>query len=189
MQATITQQELNGINTAALRGAMDVISDRPSEGLARFEVATRWTGGTRSETRVSAWALGGVRKERDFTLFSDEPTELCGTATAPNPQEILMAGLNACMMVGYVAVCALKGIELEAVSIETEGELDLRGFLGLDPDIKPGYDEVRYRVCIRGNGTPEQFEEVHQIVQATSPNFWNVSRAVRLVPELEVQQG
>jgi uncharacterized OsmC-like protein len=187
MEATLTRQELNGIDTAALRGAMDAISDRPAEGIARFEVATHWTGGTRGETRVSAWEIGGVRKERGFTIFSDEPPELCGASTAPNPQEILMAGLNACMMVGYAAVCALKGIELRSLVIETEGELDLRGFLGLDPDVKPGYDEVRYRVRISGNGTPEQFREVHQIVMATSPNFWNVSRPVRLVPELAVE--
>jgi uncharacterized OsmC-like protein len=189
MQQTITRQEINGIDTAALKAAMEVISDRPAEGKARFEVATRWTGGTRSETRVSAWELGGARKERNFAIFSDEPPELCGTATAPNPQEILMAGLNACMMVGYVAVCALKGIELEALSIETDGELDLRGFLGLDPAIKPGYEEVRYRVRIRGNATAEQFQEVHETVMATSPNFWNVSQPVRLAPELVVEQA
>jgi len=188
MQGTITRETTkNGIDLEALKGAMEVIADRPAEGIAKFEVATRWTGGTRSETRVSAWELGGVRKERSFSIFSDEPPELCGASTAPNPQEILMAGLNACMMVGYVAVCALKGIDLESVTIETEGELDLRGFLALDSSVPPGYEEIRYRVRLKGNATREQFQRVHEAVMATSPNFWNVSRPIRLKPELVVE--
>ena len=69
---------------------------------------------------------------RNFTIVADEPMELLGTNTAPNPQELLMAAVNACMMVGYVCQAAIRGITLDDCRIETEGELDLRGFLGLD---------------------------------------------------------
>ncbi len=184
MSTTQTNGQVNGIDTTALKGAMAAISQDPKQGVAKFEVRTRWTGGTRAETKVSHWEIGGNRKERGFTVYSDEPEELCGTASAPNPQEILMAGLNSCIVVGYVAGCAMKGIELEAVEIATEGELDLRGFLGLDEAVKPGYDELRYTVRLRGNGTPEQFQEVHQTVMATSPNFFNLSRPIPLRPTL-----
>lgn len=184
MPATITN--VNGIDTDALRGAMSAIAQDPAQGIAKFEVKTSWTGGTRSDTKVSSWSLGGERKPRNFSICTDEPPELLGQGIDPNPQEVLMAGLNACMTVGYVAGCAMKGIELESLSIETEGELDLRGFLGLDENVKPGYDEIRYVVRIKGNGTPEQFEDVHRTVMATSPNFWNVSRPIRMVPRLIV---
>lgn len=125
--------------------------------------------------------------KRDYAIRADEPPELLGRGEAPNPQELLMAGLNACMMVGYVAGCALKGIELESVEIETEGELDLRGFLGIDAEVKPGYDELKYVVRLRGNGMPEQYREVHETVMATSPNFFNISNPVRLRPRLVVE--
>ena len=112
---------------------------------------------------------------------------MLGTNTAPNPQEVLMAAFNACMLVGYVTGCAMKGVELEKVEIETEGELDLRGLLGLDASIKPGYDTIHYIVRIKGNGTKEQFQEVHETVMATSPNRYNVASPIRLESDLFVE--
>jgi uncharacterized OsmC-like protein len=180
------QTKVNGIDTDALKHAMGEISNDAGKGICKFQVATHWMGGTRSATTVDKWAMGGEQLPRNFTIESDEPPELLGEATAPNPQEILMSGLNACVMVGYVTGCAMKGIELESLSIETEGELDLRGFLGLDDSVKPGYDEIRLIVHIKGNGTPEQFQEIHETVKAKSPNFFNISKPIAIRPELVV---
>jgi len=91
------------------------------------------------------------------------------------------------MMVGYVAQCAVRGITLEKLEIETHGEIDLRGFLGIDPAVPAGYDNLSYVVRIKGNGTRQQFAEVHDAVMATSPNFHNVSRPVDLKPTLVVE--
>ena len=98
-----------------------------------------------------------------------------------------MAALNACMLVGYVAQCAVRGIILESLEIETDGEIDLRGFLGIDPAVPPGYENLRYVVRIKGSGTREEFAEIHDAVMATSPNFYNVSRSVVLKPTLVVE--
>jgi uncharacterized OsmC-like protein len=181
------QSKMNVIDTDALQKISADVSATPKCGLAKFQVSTRWKGGTQSETRVDAWELGGKRLRRNFAISTDEPTELLGQAVAPNPQEVLMAGLNSCMMVGYVAGCAVRGIELDSISIETEGQLDLRGFLGLDKTVPPGYDEIRYTVRLKGSGTAEQFEEVHQTVMATSPNFWNLSKPIRMRPQLVLE--
>jgi hypothetical protein len=86
-----------------------------------------------------------------------------------------------------VAQCAVRGIALESLVIETEGEIDLRGFLGIDPTVTKGYESLRYKVRIKGNGTKEQFAEIHEAVMATSPNFYNLSRAVGLKPTLVVE--
>ena len=91
------------------------------------------------------------------------------------------------MTVGYVAQCAVRGITLEKLEIETEGDIDLRGFLGIDPAVPPGYESLSYTVRIKGSGTKEQFAEVHEAVMATSPNFYNVSRPVALKPTLIVE--
>jgi hypothetical protein len=90
-------------------------------------------------------------------------------------------------MVGHAAQCAVRGITLENLAIETEGEIDLRGFLGIDPAVTRGYDDLRYKVRIKGNGTKEQFAEIHEAVMATSPNFHNLSRPVALKPTLVVE--
>ena len=104
-----------------------------------------------------------------------------------NPQEHLLAALNACMMVGYVAQCAVRGITLESLEIQTDGDIDLRGFLGVDPTVPPGYENLSYIVRIKGSGTKEDFAEIHDAVMATSPNFYNVSRPVALKPTLVVE--
>ena len=100
---------------------------------------------------------------------------------------MLMTALNACIMVGYVAGAAVKGISLDKVEIETDGELDLRGFLGIDPGVRPGYESIRYTVRIKGNGTQEQFREIHETVIKTSPNYFNVSRPIRIDAVLQVE--
>ena len=71
--------------------------------------------------------------------------------------------------------------------VETDGAIDLRGFLGIDPAVPQGYESLRTTVRIRGDGTKEQFAEVHEAVMATSPNFYNLSRPVALKPTLVVE--
>ena len=90
------------------------------------------------------------------------------------------------MIVGYSAACALQDIELEELSIETAGDIDLRGFLGMASSEKPGYDSLHCTVHIRGNAT-EEFRKVHEIVKATSPNRINVAGAIALSSQLVVE--
>ena len=185
---TMTESDtINGINIDALRGAIEAVSQNPAHGQTHWEVTTHWRGGTRSDARVTSWSIGGRNIPKDFTIRVDEPQELCGTNHYANPQEYLLAALNACMIVGYTAGCSLEGIELEELRIETEGDIDLRGFLGLDPTVKPGYDQLLYTVYIKGKGTPEQFEKIHKTVMATSPNYFNLSNAVPLKSRLMVK--
>ncbi|HVF93810.1 MAG TPA: OsmC family protein [Sphingomonas sp.] len=182
----IDRNTVNGIDLTALGEVVQAVQQDPSQAKVAFHVTSRWRGQTRSETTVEAITLGGERIERQFTIAADEPDQLLGSNTAPNPQELLMAAVNACMMVGYVAGAATHGITLEQLEIETKGELDLRGFLGLGDDVPPGYREIDYDVRISGNGTPQQFAEIHQAVMATSPNYFNISRPVRLNGSLHV---
>src|SRR5262245_33090664 len=154
MTTTTESPTINGINTELLRGAAEAISKDSSKAMTHWEVATTWRGGTRSDTRVSRTVIGGEAIAKDFTIKVDEPVQLCGTNQYANPQEHLLAALNACMIVGYSACCAQEGIELSELSIETEGDIDLRGFLGLDATVKPGYEQLRYTVYVKGSGTP-----------------------------------
>jgi uncharacterized OsmC-like protein len=120
--------------------------------------------------------------DKDFTIRIDEPLEIGGTNQYANPQEYLLAAVNACMMVGYVAVSSLLGVDLESVRIETEGDIDLRGFLGVDKNVAPGYESLKQTVYIKGNGTPEQFQKIHEMAWATSPNRYNINAAASSSP-------
>jgi len=184
---TTNPHVVNGINVDALTALLTRVKQDASQGQTAWRVTTTWQGQTRSRADVSGFAIGGEEVPRRFSFDIVEPYELGGSNTFANPQEYLLAALNACMTVGYVAQCAIRGITLTQLKIETTGEIDLRGFLGIDPTVPPGYKSLRYTVRLSGDGTPEQFAEIHAAVMATSPNFYNIANAVALQPTLVVE--
>ncbi len=177
---TTQTQNINGIDLEGLGRLVEQIKNDNTKGFFRFKVTSAWKGQTRSEARVKSYVVDGIEIPREFSIVSDEPLELLGQNSAPNPQELLMAAFNACIMVGYVANAAVMGVTLENVGIETEGELNLRGFLGIDASVKPGYDSIRCRVRLTGNGTRQQYQAIHEQVLKTSPNYFNVSQPIRI---------
>ncbi len=184
---TATTNTLNGIDLDGLQELIASCKADPANAQTHWRVTTRWMGGTVTQTQVDDYLFAGRRIEKDFVLRTDEPCELGGTNTLPNPQETLMAAMNACMTVGYAAVATVMGVKLESVEIQTRGDIDLRGFLGIDPDVKPGYDSIRYTVRIKGDGTREQFEKMHEVVCKTSPNRFNIANPIRLDAELVIE--
>ena len=180
MLDTTTRPPVNGIDLNALDETVAAIGKDAGCAQVGFKVKTEWKGQTRSESTVEGYDIAGEHVERRFTIVADEPHELLGTNTAPNPQELLMSAVNACMMVGYVAQAAVRGITLDSCTIETDGELDLRGFLGLDERVPPGYRRLNYVVTLKGDGTRAQYEEIHRAVMATSPNYFNMARPIEM---------
>jgi uncharacterized OsmC-like protein len=177
---------INGISVDDLFALIDGVKSDAAKAKTKWRVTTTWQGKARSRAQVDGFEIGGERVPRRFAIDIDEPCELGGSNCFANPQEHLIAALNACMTVGYVAQCAVRGITLESLAIETDGEIDLRGFLGIDPAVPAGYENLAYVVRIKGSGTKEQFAEIHEAVMATSPNFYNISRPVALKPTLIV---
>src|SRR5262245_56943320 len=178
---------VNGINVDDLFALIEGVKRDGAKGKTSWRVTTTWKGQTWSRAQVDGFEIGGERVPRQFSIDIDEPCELGGTNRFANPQEHLIAALNACMTVGYVAQCAVRGITLESLEIETNGEIDLRGFLGIDPAVPAGYENLSYVVRIKGSGTKEAFAEIHEAVMVTSPNFYNLSRPVALKPTLVVE--
>jgi uncharacterized OsmC-like protein len=184
---TAKPKVVNGINVNDLFALIEGVKGDTAKGKTHWRVRSAWQGQTRSRAHIDGFTIGGQYVARQFSFDIDEPCEIGGSNRFANPQEHLLAALNACMMVGYAAQCAVRGITLEKLEIETDGEIDLRGFLGIDPAVPPGYKNLSYVVRIKGNGTKEQFAEIHKAVMATSPNFHNVSRPVDLKPTLVVE--
>jgi uncharacterized OsmC-like protein len=178
---------VNGINLDDLFALIEGVKRDAGRGKTNWRVTTTWQGQARSRAQVEAFEIGGERVPRRFSIDIDEPSELGGTNQFANPQEHLLAALNACMIVGYAAQCAVHGITLESLEIQTDGEIDLRGFLGIDSAVPQGYESLSYVVRIKGSGTKEEFAKIHEAVMATSPNFYNVSRPIALKPTLVVE--
>ena len=115
-----------------------------------------------------------------------EAPQPAARAAAPQPQRQRPQPSGDNMTVGYVAGASLKGIALESLEIRTRGTLDLRGFLGLDESVAPGYEAIDYDVRIKGDGSRQDFEEIHRTVMKTSPNYFNMSRPIRMNGTLSV---
>ena len=178
---------VNGIDTDAVHTLIDEVDGDPAKGMTHWRVASAWQGGAHSRAQVDGFTIGGANVPRRFAIDMDEPFEIGGGNAYANPQEYLLAALNTCMIVGYTALCALQGIALEKLEITTEGDIDLRGFFGLDPAVPAGYRELQSRVVISADGSEEQLRKIHEMVLATSPNFHNITRAVRVAPELTIE--
>ncbi|HEX6742202.1 MAG TPA: OsmC family protein, partial [Sphingomicrobium sp.] len=116
------KNRVNGLDLDALGEVVEAIEQDKTKAIVGFDVTTRWTGQTRSETTVDGFTMAGERVTRTHKIVADEPCELLGGDSAPNPQEVLMAAFNACITVGYVAGAALKGITLDSLVIKTRGE-------------------------------------------------------------------
>ncbi len=188
--STTTQSKptiVNGINVTALREVIAQVEANPAAADTGWKVTSRWQGGTRSDHQVDGCEIGGQHIDRSFKIQIDEPCELGGTNRYANPQEYLLAATNACQMVGYAAVAAMMGVELTKLELETTGDIDLRGFLDIDRSVPAGYTELHTTVRIAGSGTPEQFAKIREIVERTSPNYYNMTRPVPITSELEIE--
>ena len=187
MLSPIIKNFVNDVDVGGLTAFVEEITANPEQAGMAFEVTTRWQGQMRTETTTGPIRMGnGTKIDRNFVIHADEPEEIFGSNEAPNPQELLLAALNSCMAVGYVEGASIRGITLTRLEIETRGELDLKGMLQLSETVPPGYPQIDYVVRIAGDGTPEQFAEIHAEVQKVSPNYDNLARAIRMNGALEL---
>lgn len=180
-------QTINGVAPSELQELIDAVSQDASQGQLAFQATTSWVDGPRSVTRVKSFEWAGQSYARDFTLTIDEPEEIGGTNMGPNPQEVLLSALNACLLATFVELCSMQGIELEKVEITSTGKLDLRGFFKLDETVPAGYQDLCWTLKVKGNATPEQFQQVYEATISMSPNFWNLAHPVPIRPELQVE--
>jgi uncharacterized OsmC-like protein len=177
---------VNGINVGDVRGLIAIVEASPKSGMTRWRVTNTWQGRMQSAARVDGFEIGGEHVRRPFEFDIDEPGELGGANRFANPQEYLLAALNACMTVGFTALCALNGVEIETLEIVTEGDIDLRGFFGLDGSVSPGYDQLKTVMTVKGSASQETFQEIFQAMLATSPNVHNITRPITLDSSLGI---
>lgn len=183
-----TEKRLNGIDVEGLQEFRKDISNHSDHAMIDYKVNLEWLGGTKSRVTTKEIILGGERHSRNFSFIVDEPEQLLGQNTHPTPQEYLLGGMGACMLVGFSVGAAVEGIELEKLEIEITSGLDLRGFLEVDPDAPISLKDVKYTIKVKGNGTKDQFEKIHQTVIKTSPNRATVANSINIIPELVIEE-
>ena len=177
---TETIQKMNGVDTTRLQETVRNVKASPELGRFKFRIANRWIGGgeTRSETN-SFYGCGQNQSHKTaFHLVADEPDILLGRDKGANPVEHLLHALVSCVTTSMVYHAAARGIAIEHVESSLEGDLDLRGFLGLDPTVRNGYQQIRLKLRIKAQGTDEQFQELSTLGSTFSPVYDSLLKGV-----------
>ena len=123
----------NGVDTARLFATLDAVKAQPEAAQFKFSVHNRWISGTHNRNQISTFYGVGAEQQREgtFAIEADHPAVLVGEDTAPTPAEILLAALASCLTSGLGNIAAVRKIALESVESRIEGDIDLRGILGL----------------------------------------------------------
>ncbi|USZ70940.1 OsmC family protein [Natronosalvus halobius] len=175
----------NGVDVDALGEAIDAIGDDPAVGQFEFHAETEWTDGLRCETTIDEFDQAGERVQtREFTIEGDEPEQILGQRTAPNAVELLLAALGSCLSVGYAANAAAMGIELDDLRFEMDGDVDLRGFLGIDEAVRPGYEGITCTAYVDADASAAELAELRERVEATSPLIDSITNEVPVETDL-----
>lgn len=170
--STALQGALNGVDVDQLTRTIGAIQERPE--LARFEFRahTDWIDGGHSRTTIKSFYGAGQEddsRSKPFTLEGDEPPVLLGANRAPNAVEAVLHALASCLGVGFVYNAAARGVRVESLEFDVQGELDLHGFLGLSDQVRPGFERVRVSYRVQADASREKVEELCAYVQRTSP--------------------
>jgi len=144
---------VNGINLKVLSETVQAIQADPDLGKCHFRAQNIWIDGNHNCSSISGF-YGGKREnthKQIFELHADEPPILAGNDDGANPVEHLLHALASCVTTSMVAHAAVKGISIEELEADLEGDIDLRGFLGLDPKVPKGYTNIRLRYKVKTN--------------------------------------
>ncbi len=180
---------INGISVVKLEQYKQLISQFPEKAIVDFSVCSSWHSKQQTGVSSTSCTIGDVTIKKTLDQETGIVDEFFGSTDGPNPQELLIAAINASMMVAYVVHAAARGITLDRVEVETRGQLDMRGLLGVDPDTQPGFKSLRYVVKIRGNANCTECESLHQEVKRTAPNYTSMLHNVQMSGELIIDES
>lgn len=170
---TVEAGPLNNVDLAAVGALVSAIQEDAAKADTTWAAHVTWTGGFQSQARVRGF---------DPTP-SDEPPGLGGADTAPNPVEQLLSALGNCLAVGYAANAAAAGIQLDELTVDLKGDIDLRVFLGL-AEGHAGFDSITAKVRIASPAARADLEALHAKVTASSPVGHTLAAAVPVHVEL-----
>ncbi len=144
---------VNGIHMETLQGTVNAIAQDPELGACKFRARNMWMGGNHNCTTVTGFygAKQEIAHKQKFVLHADEPAILAGNDEGANPVEHLLNALASCVTTSMVAHAAVRGIKIEELESELEGDIDLRGFLGLADDVPKGFTNIRVNFKVKAD--------------------------------------
>jgi len=163
-----TSTTVNGVDLERLGATIDAVTNDPGLGGLQFRARNHWIDGGHSRTTIQGFYGAGhedATRADPFVVDTDEPPILLGENRAPNAGEYALQALAACLIGTIVYHAAARGIALQGLECTVHGDLDVQGFLGLDSDIRPGYQQIDVAIAVTGDLDDDQLAELASLTR------------------------
>ena len=174
----------NRVNTQILNTVFESMRNHPEMAKATFYVKSEWKWWFQCTTSSKEFHIGGQNIERntEYKAQYDFPNQLSGEGRGPTVCEGCMGSLAACLTQTIVAHATFRGIHIDSIDIDVEGDVDLRGFTGIYNDVRPGAQQFRVNMNIKSsNASKEQINELYEIGKRFSPAFDTLTNGTSVV--------
>ena len=150
----------NGVNVEALLAARAALTDAPAAAKFKWRASCKWENGTHSRTTVEGFhGLGEEQKHKtEFSFDADHPEVFASADLGATPVELVLVGLASCLTAGVASVAQNRGIQLKSVEANLEGAMDIQGILGIDSDVRNGYDDIKVTFNIDADASQPELE-------------------------------
>jgi uncharacterized OsmC-like protein len=171
------EKHLHGVDVDTLFATIDAVRQQPAAGAFRFRAVNQWVSGTHSQGRFPGFFGAGqehlhaVPGAGEAVVDADHPAVLVGRDQGPTPAELLLNALASCLVAGLGNIAAARGIELSRVTCSVEGDIDLRGILGIDDSVRNGFSDIRVTFEIDGDASADRLTSLVAQSQARSAVF------------------
>jgi uncharacterized OsmC-like protein len=176
----------NGVNVQALLDAREALKGAPEAAQFQWRAQCKWVNGTHSESTVQGfYGLGGEQSHRtEFSFDADHPELFASEDMGATPVEYVLVGLAGCLTAGIAAVAQQREIQLRSVSATLEGEMDVLGILGADPDVRNGFSGIKVKYTIDADATPEEIKALVAQSQKRSAVYDVVANPTNITVEV-----
>jgi uncharacterized OsmC-like protein len=184
---TVTDNPVeNGVNVTALLGAREALSAAPEAAEFTWRASCTWRNGTHSHSTVTGFTgLGAEQQHRTTYEYDiDHPECFASEDNGATPVEIVLVGLVGCLTAGVASVAQFRGIQLRSVTAAIEGQMNILGILGADPDIRNGFETVTIRFTIDADASREDLQALIAQAQKRSAVFDIVANPTKVLVEL-----
>jgi uncharacterized OsmC-like protein len=176
----------NGVNVEALLGAREALSKAPEAARFRWRATCDWMNGTHSRATVSGFFGLGQEQERktEFRFDADHPEIFASEDRGATPVEYVLVGLGSCLTAGIAAVAQHRKIQLRSVSATIEGDMDVQGILGIDSDVRNGFDGIKVTFKIDADASPDDIKALVAQSQKRSAVFDIITNPTNVTVEV-----
>ena len=176
----------NGVNVEALFGAQEALKNAPEAAKFKWRSTVEWINGTHSRSTIEGfYGLGAEQKHKTaFTFDADHPEIFAAPDAAATPVEIVLAGLASCLTAGVAAVAQARKIQLRSVTATLEAGMDIRGILGIDEDVRNGFDGIKVTYKIDADASPADIKAIVAQSQKRSAVYDVITNPVNVTVEI-----